>query len=160
MKLALKNILFTLIVPGTVGVYLPLVLTRGRSPALGVASLVSLVLIAIALGIYLWSVWNFASRGRATPLPLDAPQRLIIQGPYRYTRNPMYLAIIAALLGWILLYQTTVLLIYTLAVAALFSLFVIGYEEPHLQRKFGAEYDAYKARVPRWLLRLPSLPDD
>ena len=119
MKLVLKNVLFTLIVPGTVGVYLPLVLTRGRSLALGVAFFVSLVLFAIALATYLWSVWNFASRGRATPLPLDAPKTLIIQGPYLYTRNPMYLALFAALLGWNLLYQGTGLLIYTLAVAAI-----------------------------------------
>ena len=159
MNLVLKNVLFTLIVPGTVAVYLPLVLTRGRSPALGLASLVSLVLFAIALAVYLWSVWNFASRGRATPLPLDAPKRLIIQGPYLYTRNPMYLALFAALLGWILLYQTTGLLIYTLAVAALIGLFVIGYEEPHLQREFGVEYDGYKARVPRWIPRPRRLPD-
>ena len=157
MKLVLKNALFTLIVPGTVGVYLPLVLTRGRSPALGAAFLASLVLFALA--IYLWSVWNFASRGRATPLPIDAPKRLIIQGPYLYTRNPMYLALFAALLGWNLLYQGTGLLIYSLAVAALVTLFVIGYEEPHLQREFGAEYDAYTARVPRWVLRPPRLPD-
>jgi len=159
VKLVIKNVLFTLIVPGTVGVYLPLVLTRGRSPGLGVASLACLVLFAIALAIYLWSVWNFASRGRATPLPIDAPKRLIIQGPYLYTRNPMYLALFAALLGWNLLYQGTGLLIYSLAVAALVTLFVIGYEEPHLQREFGAEYDAYKARVPRWVLRPPRLPD-
>ena len=159
MKLVLKNVLFTLIVPGTVGVYLPLVLTRGRSPAVGVASLVSLVLFAIALATYLWSAWNFASGGRATPLPIDAPKRLIIHGPYLYTRNPMYLALFAAFLGWFILFQSAALLIYTLAVAAIAALFVIRYEEPHLEREFGAEYDTYKARVSRWAPRPPRLPD-
>jgi len=159
MKLVLKNVLFTLVFPGTVGVYLPLFLTRGHAPGGGMAFVVSLGFFAVALAMYLWSVWNFASRGRATPLPLDAPLTLIVQGPYRYTRNPMYLAIFAALLGWILLYQTTGLLVYSLAVATLVYLFVIGYEEPHLRAEFGAEYDAYKASVPRWVPRPRRLTD-
>jgi len=136
--LVLKNVLFTLVVPGTVGVYLPLVLTRGVPAKLGLTLPVSMGLFAIALAIYLWSVWNFASRGRGTPLPIDAPKRLVVQGPYLYTRNPMYLALFTALLGWILLYQTTGLLLYTFAVAAVVTLFVIGYEEPHLKREFEA----------------------
>jgi len=157
--LLLKNVLFTLIVPGTFGVYLPLVMTRAASPRLGLALYVSLGLFALALAIYLWSTWNFAARGRGTPLPLDAPKRLVIQGPYRYIRNPMYLAVFSALLGWLLLYQITVLLLYAFIFAAVATLFVMGYEEPHLARSFGAEYDQYRAKVPRWLPRLPRLPD-
>jgi hypothetical protein len=99
VMLVLKNVLFTLVVPGTVGVYLPLVLTRGVPAKLGLTLPVSMGLFAIALAIYLWSVWNFASRGRGTPLPIDAPKRLVVQGPYLYTRNPMYLALFTALLG-------------------------------------------------------------
>jgi protein-S-isoprenylcysteine O-methyltransferase Ste14 len=83
-------------------------------------------------------------------------------GPYRYSRNPMYLGVLAAILGWLLAFQTAALLIYGLAVAAAFNLFVIGYEEPHLRRLFGAEYDAYRRRVPRWLpcLRPAAMTDD
>ena len=158
MKLLLKNVLFTLVVPGTVGVYLPLILARGQSANLGLTIPVALGCFAIASVLYLWSVWNFATRGRGTPLPADAPKRLVIQGPYRYTRNPMYLALFTALLGWMLLYQSLGLLLYTLVVAVAVSFFVVRYEEPHLQREFGADYDAYKAKVPRWLPRLRRSP--
>jgi len=159
VRLALKNVLFTLVVPGTVGVYFPLVLAKGDLAKPGVALPVSLGLFAIAFAIYLWSVWHFASRGRATPLPIDAPKNLMVQGPYRYTRNPMYLALFSAMLGWLLLYQTLALLLYAIAVAAMVAAFVIRYEEPHLQREFGAEYSEYKSKVPRWLPRLRRFPD-
>ena len=159
MGLVLKNVLFTLIVPGTVGVYFPLLLARGDLAKPGLALPASLGLFAIAFAIYLWSVWHFASRGRATPLPIDAPKSLMVRGPYRYTRNPMYLALFSALLGWLLLYQTFALLIYAGAVAALVAGFVTRYEEPHLQREFGGEYSEYKAKVPRWFPRLRRFPD-
>jgi len=159
VKLLLKNILFTLVFPGTVGVYLPLILTRGLSAGPGLTLPASLVFFFIASVIYLWSIWNFATRGRGTPLLTDAPKKLVIQGPYLYTRNPMYVAILAALLGWLVLYQSIGLLVYSFAVAAAVTLFVTRYEEPHLQREFGGEYDGYKARVPRWMPRLPRSPD-
>jgi len=155
MSLFLRNLLFTLVVPASVGVYVPLWLARDAPRGSGVVLVVALVPFAVATGIYAWSVWNFAMRGRGTPLPLDAPKRLVIQGPYRYTRNPMYVALFCALLGWLLLYPTTVLAAYAVGVATSVSLFVIGYEEPHLRRLFGTEYDAYTSRVPRWLPRLP-----
>ena len=158
MNLLLKNVLFTLVVPGTVGVYLPLILTRGVTAHLGPTLPVALGCFALATTMYLWSVWNFATRGRGTPLPADAPKRLVIQGPYLYTRNPMYLALFTALLGWMLLYQSLGLLLYTLAVAVAVPFFVVRYEEPHLQREFGADYDEYKAKVPRWLPRLRRSP--
>jgi protein-S-isoprenylcysteine O-methyltransferase Ste14 len=159
VRLVLKNVLFTLVIPGTVGVYFPLVLARGDLPKPGLALPISLGLFAVAFAIYLWSVWHFASRGRATPLPIDAPKSLMVQGPYRYTRNPMYLALFSALLGWLLLYQNLSLLLYTIAVAALVTAFVIRYEEPHLEREFGDDYIEYKTIVPRWLPRLHRIPD-
>jgi len=159
MSLLLKNLLFTLVVPASVGVYVPLLLVRGHLRSSGIALFVALVPFVIATGMYAWSVWNFAVRGKGTPLPLDAPKRLVIQGPYRYTRNPMYVALLSALLGWLLLYPTTVLAAYAVGVATSVSLFVIGYEEPHLRRLFGADYDAYTSRVPRWLPRIPRRPD-
>ena len=159
MRLVPKNVLFTLVIPGTVGVYFPLVVARGNSLKPGPALPASLGLFAIAFAIYLWSVWRFASRGRATPLPIDAGKSLMVQGPYGYTRNPMYLALFSALLGWLLLYQNIALLLYFIAIAALVTAFVIRYEEPHLRREFGADYTEYKTNVPRWLPRLRRIPD-
>jgi protein-S-isoprenylcysteine O-methyltransferase Ste14 len=159
VKLIVKNALFTVMVPGTVGLYVPLLLTRGLAPAASGARLLALPLFAVALSVYLWSVWNFGSRGKATPLPIDAPKRLAVEGPYLHTRNPMYLAVMSALLGWLLVYQSLGLLLYTIGVGSAFASFVIWYEEPHLRRQFGEQYDQYRARVPRWLPRRSRPPD-
>jgi protein-S-isoprenylcysteine O-methyltransferase Ste14 len=159
VKLIVKNVLFTVIVPGTVGFYVPLLLTRGLAPAASWAGLLALPLFAVALSVYLWSVWNFGSRGKATPLPIDAPKRLVVEGPYLHTRNPMYLAVVSAIVGWLLVYQSLGLLLYTVGVGSAFASFVIWYEEPHLRRQFGEQYDEYRARVPRWLPRRSRSPD-
>ena len=159
VSLLLKSLLFTVVVPASAGVYVPLLLARGSSPRSGLAVPMALVLFAIGTGMYLWSVWNFAARGRGTPLPLDAPKNLVIQGPYRYTRNPMYVGLLSALLGWLLLFQTAVLAVYLFAGLVAVNLFVIGYEEPHLRQVFGEEYETYRARVPRWLPRFPMRHD-
>ena len=73
MVLLLKNLLFTFIIPGTVGVYIPLFIARYRSPASGVVGAVAFVLLGAGGAIYAWCVWDFATFGRGTPLPMDAP---------------------------------------------------------------------------------------
>jgi len=159
MSLFLRNLVFTLVVPASAGVYVPLLLARGSSQKSGVAMLAALVLFVIGAGLYLSSVWNFGARGRGTPLPIDAPKELVIRGPNRHTRNPMYVGLLSALLGWLVLFQTGILAAYLLVGSVAVYLFVIGYEEPHLRELFGAQYDAYKSRVPRWLPRFPRRPD-
>jgi protein-S-isoprenylcysteine O-methyltransferase Ste14 len=158
VKLVLKNLLFSVFIPGSVAVYVPLLLIGGLPPSAGWACLISAPFFAIALTIYLWAVWSFAVRGRGTPLPIDAPTKLVVQGPYLHTRNPMYLAVMSALLGWLLVCQSLGLLLYTVGVGSAFASFVIWYEEPHLRRQFGEQYDQYRARVPRWLSRRPRRP--
>lgn len=151
MRLLLRNLLFTLAVPGTVAGYLPWLIVRGESgsPA---QIVVAGVLFAVGGAIYLRCVWDFARFGRGTPAPIDAPKRLVVRGLYRYTRNPMYLGVLTFLAGWAVLAATPAILAYGLGVALAFHLFVVGYEEPHLRRLFGAEYERYVARVARWLL--------
>jgi protein-S-isoprenylcysteine O-methyltransferase Ste14 len=97
------------------------------------------------------SVWDFATFGRGTPLPIDAPKRLVVRGLYRYTRNPMYVGVLTVISGWALLFQTGALVGYLCLVGIGFHLFVILYEEQHLHAMFGDEYDAYRHRVGRWL---------
>jgi len=154
MTLLLKNLLFTFVVPGTVAVYLPLAIVSAREPASGGWLAVGLALLLVGAAIYGWCVYDFATFGRGTPAPIDAPSRLVVRGLYRYTRNPMYLGVLTVILGWVALYRSAALGAYAIAVAAAFSLFIVLYEEPHLRRAFGDEYEAYRARVPRWL---PSL---
>lgn len=152
MALVLKNLLFTVLVPGTVAVYLPLAIADGREPASAWALLAALPLWAVGAAIYAWCVWDFATFGRGTPAPVDAPKRLVVRGLYRYSRNPMYLGVLTVVSGWVTSYQTGGLVAYGLLIATAFNLFVRYYEEPHLRRLFGEEYEAYCARVGRWLL--------
>ena len=154
MALVLKNVAFTVIVPGTVAVYVPWSIAGKRSIVSGVALIVAVAVLVIGAGIYTWCVWNFASFGRGTPAPIDAPKRLVVRGLYRYTRNPMYLGVLTVILGWALLFRAAVLVGYAIAVAAAFHLFVVLYEERHLRREFGHEYDRYCHRVGRWLPRI------
>jgi len=153
MALLLKNLLFTFIVPGTVAVYLPLSIARRHAHASGGALLIAVLLLGLGTCIYSWCVWDFAVFGRGTPIPIDAPKKLVVRGLYQYTRNPMYMGVLTVILGWVAFFQALSLLIYALAVFACFQLFVVLYEEPHLQREFGREYESYREGVGRWLPR-------
>ncbi len=153
MILLLKNLLFTLVVPGTIGVYVPLFLARDRPAAAGLMFLFALALLALGGVIYAWCVWDFAVFGRGTPAPIDAPKKLVVRGLYRYTRNPIYLGVLTVLLGWAVMFQGAALLIYTFCVGICFHLFVVFYEERRLGRQFGAEYHDYCEKVDRWLPR-------
>jgi len=95
-------------------------------------------------------VWQFATMGRGTPAIIDAPKRLVVRGPYRYVRNPMYLGVLLVVLGWAAFFEAPWLLRYAAAGALLFHVFVLLVEEPVLHRKFGAEYDSYRRAVRRW----------
>jgi protein-S-isoprenylcysteine O-methyltransferase Ste14 len=153
MRLFLKNFLFTVIAHGTLVVYAPLLIVRDRAPASSWSVFLALPAFVVGSAIYFWCVWDFAAFGRGTPMPLDAPKRLVIRGLYRYCRNPMYVGLITLILGWVLWFQTGLLLLYVALVALMFQLLTTLYEEPHLRRIFGADYEAYCARVGRWLPR-------
>lgn len=154
MMLILKNLLFTLAVPGTMGVYVPLLLARDRAPVSGPVYVLALALLAIGGVIYAWCVWDFAVFGHGTPAPIDAPKKLVVRGLYRHSRNPIYVGVLTALVGWAVMFRGTNLLIYMLCVGISFHLFVVLYEEPYLRRQFGAEYYDYCAKVGRWLPRV------
>jgi protein-S-isoprenylcysteine O-methyltransferase Ste14 len=158
MLLLLKNLLFTVLVPGTVAGYLPWLITRDESFSWGAGTALALLLFVAGGAIYCWCVWDFATFGRGTPAPIDAPKSLVVRGLYRYTRNPMYVGVLAVILGWAVLFERVGLLLYAACVGACFQLFVVFYEEPHLKRAFGESYDEYSARVGRWLPRFGGGP--
>lgn len=150
MKLLLKNLLFTLVVPGTVSVWIPWFLVRGQEAS---ALLPAVPVFAIGAAIYAWTVYNFAVIGRATPAPIDAPRRLVVRGPHRFVRNPMYLGVLAVVAGWAIAFRSLPLLAYMLLVALAFHSAVLLVEEPALRKQFGAEYAAYCRSVRRWIPR-------
>ena len=158
MGLLLKNLLFTLLVPGTVAVYLPWMIAGRQVPAFGLVSVIGFSLLALGVAIYAWCVWDFATFGRGTPAPIAAPKRLVVRGLYHYTRNPMYVGVLTVILGWAVHFRAAELLSYALVVGTCFQLFIVLYEERHLQRAFGSEYEDYCARVGRWLPRLGRRP--
>ena len=140
--------------PGTVGVYVPVLIARGRPAAAGLPLGVACALLVVGGGLYAWCVWNFALLGQGTPAPIDAPKALVIRGPYRFTRNPMYAGVLMVILGWAVLFRAPVLGGYALGVACCFHLFIVLYEEPHLRGVFGREFDDYTTRVGRWWPRV------
>jgi len=154
MTLVLKNLLFTVLVPGTVVFYVPLQIAGDAPMTSGLQAAIAFIALAIGGAIYAWCVWDFASFGRGTPAPIDAPKKLVIRGLYRYSRNPMYVGVLTIAFGWALLFASLDIAIYAACVFLCFHSFVRFYEEPHLAREFGSEYEAYTARVGRWLPRL------
>ena len=154
MKLFLKVALFTLVVPGTIAVLVPLLIKWDRPVAEGPTLWLGVCLLALATVLYLRCVWDFAVSGGGTPAPIDAPKRLVTNGVYRYSRNPIYVAVLIAVAGWTSLFQAPVLLIYGVALFALYAVIIQRHEEPHLAREFGEEFTAYKASTGRWLPRL------
>ena len=97
---------------------------------------------------------RFVVEGLGTPVPVAAPERLVVGGPYRYVRNPMYVAILAAIVGQALLLGRLGLLLFAAALWMIAAAFVRWYEEPTLARRFGADYEAYRRAVPAWWPRL------
>jgi protein-S-isoprenylcysteine O-methyltransferase Ste14 len=158
--LLLKNIFFTLLVPGTVGVYVPLLLAgEARWPEWGAAQAVALVPLALGTVVYLRCLWAFGAVGRGTPAPIDPPRRLVVTGLYRYVRNPMYLGVLLVIAGWVVFFQSETLLTYGAVTALVLHLFVVLIEEPLLRRKFGDAYSEYSRTVNRWLPKLAPAPD-
>ncbi len=154
----LKTLLFTLVVPGTVAGLLPyLFLVHGRilpPLPLGPFRYAGVVLLMLGVLIYLWCAAEFTFRGYGTPSPTDPPRELVVTGLYRYSRNPMYVGVASTLFGTALFFESAEVLLYATLVLLGFHLRVIFYEEPTLERSFGASFRRYRQEVPRWLLRL------
>lgn len=96
-------------------------------------------------------IFEFARSGQGTLSPVDPPRHLVVRGLYRYVRNPMYLSVTTIVLGEVLLLGSRGLLAYWAIWFLAANLFVIGYEEPTLRRRFGASYDDYARHVGRWI---------
>ena len=139
--------LFLVFIPGRI-------LARvGITPvaALGMAELAGLVIVVVGGALAILCVLTFAVIGKGTPAPFDPPRQLVIAGPYRYVRNPMYIGATLALFGAALFYRSTALALYAAIFLVITHLFVMLYEEPHLRRVFGPSYEDYLRTVHRWI---------
>lgn len=154
---ALGSLLFLVIAPGTVAGYIPLVLLRnGPQIETGIFAYLAFPFWLIGSIILLWCFWDFTFKGHGTPAPIAPPTELVATGFYRYVRNPIYVSLLAILIGHFLWFGYWNLLIYAIIVFIGFNLVVAYYEEPTLKRKFGASYENYLKRVPRWIPKFRS----
>lgn len=153
LSLIIRNVVFTIVIPGLGGVWAPWrIVSRGGHSATPVAW-EAMPVITLGVALYVWCVWNFAAVRDGTPGPWDAPARVVAAGPYRWVRNPIYLAALLVVLGEAWLFTSLPLLAYAGAMAVCFHLFVIGYEERTLRRRFGDAYAQYQRSVSRWIPR-------
>jgi protein-S-isoprenylcysteine O-methyltransferase Ste14 len=148
----IKTFLFTLVMPGTIGVYVPQALKSDATNVPGVLKWPAVGLLLCGAAIYLWCAWDFVSKGLGTPLPVDAPRVLVVKGLYRFTRNPMYVGVLSVIFAQAIYYGSKAIAVYGCFVFAMIYLFVCLYEEPTLRRLFGAQYEEYCRTVPRWFL--------
>jgi protein-S-isoprenylcysteine O-methyltransferase Ste14 len=118
--------------------------------SIGAAQIAGVIVGASGASLALWCIVTFVVIGRGTPAPFDPPRRLVVAGPYRLVRNPMYIGAALALAGAALFYVSWALLGYCAAFALTTHLFVVGYEEPALRASFGDDYLRYCERVRRW----------
>jgi protein-S-isoprenylcysteine O-methyltransferase Ste14 len=122
-----------------------------RPDSTGAMQIAGMVVGAAGGALAIWCVLTFAVTGRGTPAPFDPPVRLVISGPYRFVRNPMYIGAGLALAGAALAYASPLILAYLCLLAIASHLFVVIHEEPALKRSFGQEYDSYFQKVGRWI---------
>jgi protein-S-isoprenylcysteine O-methyltransferase Ste14 len=162
LRAAFGTIIFVLLVPGTVIVLGPWLLTGWRfaPPLLGwtMTRWLGVVLLALALPLFAAFNLRFVIEGHGTPAPIAPAEHLVVGGPFRWVRNPGYISVVALLVGQALVFGSPRLLGYAVIVAIAFHLFVVLYEEPTLRRQFGADYETYRRAVPRWVPGLRPAP--
>ena len=126
--------------------------------SIGPAQIAGVVVGALGAIIALWCIATFIVVGRGTPAPFDPPRNLVVAGPYRWVRNPMYIGAALALAGAALFYQSWALLGYCVGFLLVMYLFVVVYEEPALRATFGEAYARYCQSVRPWLPGRPVAP--
>jgi protein-S-isoprenylcysteine O-methyltransferase Ste14 len=148
-----RTLRFTLLKPVTVGIVIPVALA-------GLEYLMKLISprfrplgygpLALGFAIYVWCAFHFF-RGDGTGSPGDPPKVLVVRGLYRWTRNPMYIGVLLMIVGLAIFFRSALVLCYAVFRFRLFHLTAINYEEPDLHNKYGASYEEYCKKVPRWV---------
>jgi len=154
ISILVRTVVYASLFIGVLLIYLPARLLSWsgifRPAVIEVSQVIGTILGTIGVFLALWCIFAFAFIGKGTPAPFDPPQRLVMRGPYRFVRNPMYIGAGLTLAGAGLYYESFFLLSYAGVFLLVCHLFVIGYEEPTLRRTFGDEYEEYCRKVRRW----------
>ena len=152
MRLFWRALLAFLALPGIVAIAAPTFYAVAARRAGAPFHAIGMLPLLAGFALLLWCVRDFYVAGKGTLAPWAPPTNLVTTGPYHYSRNPMYVAVTTMLCGWAVSFQSGPLALYALIVVLAFHLRVVSGEEPELARKFGAQWEEYRSRVPRWLL--------
>lgn len=155
-SLVIRNLIFTILQPGIVAGLVPfLILKKLEQPSNTecntILELLGLLSFGLGLLLFLGCVYCFIRYGKGTLSPADPTKALVATGVYRYSRNPMYIAILLILFGESMYFQSIILGTYSLIVGLLFHLYIIFVEEKRLRKEFGPHYSVYCQRVKRWI---------
>lgn len=154
MFVLIRTITYATLFVGFVLIYLParLLAWTGivRPAAMDWPQIAGLLIGGVGAVVALSCVFAFAFIGKGTPAPFDPPRRLVVRGPYRFVRNPMYIGAALAVAGAALFYRSMALAAFVAGFLLVTHLFVLLYEEPTLRRLFGPDYESYCHRVHRW----------
>lgn len=148
-RLLIESVLAFVTLPGIVAFLIPIVvLAPGRLTALDP---IALLVLFPGIVLLLWCVYEFYRSGRGTLAPWTPPVHLVVSGPYAFSRNPMYVAVLLILGGWALGFRSSALTWYAVGMTVAFHLRVVGFEEPWLADTHRQAWADYSVRVPRWI---------
>jgi protein-S-isoprenylcysteine O-methyltransferase Ste14 len=149
-SLFFRALLAFLALPGIVAFLVPLMVLRGPDATWRTFQPAGLLALIPGLLLLFLCVREFYVAGKGTLAPWEPPRHLVVSGPYRFSRNPMYVAVLLVLIGWAVGFWSRALAIYAATFVVVFHLRVILAEEPFLGRTHAGEWRSYQARVPRW----------
>ena len=147
----LRAITAFIVLPGMVAFAVPIIIGASAGSPMRHAAAAALVVCAGTV-LLLWCVREFYVAGRGTLAPWSPPKRLVVSGPYRLSRNPMYVSVLTIVVGWSVLWDSRMIVYYALGTLASVYARVRLIEEPWAARTFGPEWEAYRVRVPRWFV--------
>ena len=155
-SLFLRNLFFTILQPGLVAGLFPYLLASDKirwrfDSTFGMAQYAGMILFVFGWMLILYCIYRFAVEGHGTLSPADPTKNLVMKGIYQYSRNPMYIGVMGALIGASLFGSSITLIIYSGVIFLMFNVFILLVEEPRLKKDFGEPYLIYCRKVRRWL---------
>jgi protein-S-isoprenylcysteine O-methyltransferase Ste14 len=152
---SLKQLRAIVLLPGTVTVVIPgLIVAFGGAEIEPSTAVLGAFVVALGVALVAWTARLFITVGRGMLAPWDPTSALVIRGPYRYVRNPMITGVATVLAGEALFFRSWGIAIELAVFVAVNAVYFPLVEEPGLRRRFGADYEEYRARVPRWIPRI------